>query len=55
MGEAEGRSPSEHDRGRDARPVRALIVVARDRPDIWEHFTRLFARDAWPVIAIALN
>ncbi len=25
--------------------VRALIIVARDRKDIWEHFTRLFATD----------
>ncbi|HTX52248.1 MAG TPA: hypothetical protein VMD08_02470 [Candidatus Baltobacteraceae bacterium] len=31
--------------GDPSRQVRALIIIARERTDIWEHFTRLFAND----------
>jgi hypothetical protein len=47
MSEVEEDLPPEHGPWQNAtRHVRALIVVARDRPEIWDHFRLLFARDA---------
>ncbi len=44
MGDSAER-PSGGAGGQD-RGVRALIIIARHRTDIWNHFTRLFADDA---------
>ncbi len=46
MGDREGHLPAGSNAPGDrSQHVRALIIVARERTDIWEHFTRLFAND----------
>ena len=46
VGDREEYRPTGHSvSGDPSRQVRALIVVAREWTDIWEHFTRLFAND----------